>query len=177
MPITTGLDVSLTSTGAVRLLNNNMVNNAAIGSKFLGVHRLVDIEEKVNIFLNQCSDDLVLIEDYAFSKANKAHQMGELGGVIRRMLFKKQIRWIVVGTSQLKKFATGKGNCPKDLILMNVYKKWGVEFATSDEADAYVLARIGQALLNQENSPELTKYQLEVLTELRKKYKEVLPPC
>jgi hypothetical protein len=55
---------------------------------------------------------------------------------------------------------------------MNVYKKWGVEFSSSDEADAFVLAKIGQALLG--GNEDLTKYQAEVIDELRKKYKGVL---
>ena len=42
----------------------------------------------------------------------------------------------------LKKYATGKGNCEKNLILLSVYKNFGQEFKSDDIADAYVLAHM-----------------------------------
>jgi crossover junction endodeoxyribonuclease RuvC len=166
-----GIDASLTGTGVV-LLSDNVKDHRRIESKNTGVKRLIEIEDILKNIVDAVPIDLVVIEDYAYSKGNQAHQVGELGGVIRRMLFKKMQKWIVVAPSQVKKFATGKGNANKDLVLMNVYKKWGVEFSSSDEADAFVLAKIGQALLG--GNEDLTKYQAEVIDELRKKYKEAL---
>jgi crossover junction endodeoxyribonuclease RuvC len=144
------------------------------------VRRLVDIEARLNHIIDTALlVDLVLLEGYAYAAQNQAHQIGELGGVIRRMLHKRMQRWIEVAPSQVKKFAAGKGNAKKDLIIMQVYKRWGVEFTNSDEADAFVLAKIGQALVekwdpdHEDNNP-LTTFQWEVILDLRKKYKEVL---
>ena len=175
-----GIDLSLTGTGVVHLVLGKPVIRVRIESKQKGTARLIEIEEKLKSIINAHPLlDLVLIEGYAYAAANQAHQTGELGGVIRVMLNKKMLRWIEVAPSQVKKFAIGKGNAKKDLVLLNVFKKWGVEFETSDEADAFVLAKIGQALLNddhdQNNKDSLRQYQLEVIEELYKKYKEVLP--
>lgn len=80
-------------------------------------------------------------------KAKPGHQIGELGGVIRVMLTEVGIKWIEVNPSLVKKFATGRGNAKKEEIAIAIYKRWGREFLSNDEADAFVLAVIGQALV------------------------------
>ena len=47
--------------------------------------------------------------------------------------------------TSLKKFLTGKGNAEKNLILMNVYKKYGVECSNDNEADAINIAKLLKA--------------------------------
>ena len=42
----------------------------------------------------------------------------------------------------LKKYATGKGNAKKQEMLMQIYKRWGVEFNDDNAADSYALARL-----------------------------------
>ena len=173
---TFGIDASLTGTGVAYLIDKKLQRVSLLASKKIGVQRVVDIEDKLKHHIDACPAGLILIEGYAYAAANQAHQIGELGGVIRRMLHRRNVNWIEVAPSQLKKFATGKGNCKKDLVLLNVFKKWGVEFQTNDEADAFVLAMIGQALLGIDIGYG-AQYQSEVISELLKKYKEVLPQC
>jgi crossover junction endodeoxyribonuclease RuvC len=48
----------------------------------------------------------------------------------------------------LKQFVTGKGTSPKELVMMNVFKRWGYEAATNNLADAYTLAAMGLAHAN-----------------------------
>jgi crossover junction endodeoxyribonuclease RuvC len=42
----------------------------------------------------------------------------------------------------LKKYATGKGTSKKQEMLMQIYKRWQVEFNDDNAADAYALARL-----------------------------------
>jgi crossover junction endodeoxyribonuclease RuvC len=42
----------------------------------------------------------------------------------------------------LKKYATGKGTAKKQEMLLQMYKRWGVEFNDDNAADAYALARL-----------------------------------
>lgn len=183
MFITIGIDASLTGTGVVCLKGDTIASSQRLDTKLKGVERLVAIEERLKHFVNHFNPDLVLLEGYAYAAKNQAHQIGELGGVIRTMLHKHNINWIEVAPPQVKKFATGKGNAQKDLVMLNVYKKWGAEFVSNDEADAYVLAKIGQALGEYKFSGEYeahkkgevqkqySQYQIEVLDVLREKYK------
>jgi crossover junction endodeoxyribonuclease RuvC len=50
-----------------------------------------------------------------------------------------------VAPTSLKKYITGKGTkVQKNQILLQVYKKWGVEFTDDNAADSYGLARIAR---------------------------------
>ena len=42
----------------------------------------------------------------------------------------------------LKKYAAGKGTAKKQEMLMQIYKRWGIEFNDDNAADSYALARL-----------------------------------
>lgn len=42
----------------------------------------------------------------------------------------------------LKKYAAGKGNAKKQEMLMQIFKRWGIEFNDDNAADSYALARL-----------------------------------
>ena len=55
-----------------------------------------------------------------------------------------------VPIATLRKWVTGKGNAPKDVMKLRVFQRWGIEFEKDPGCDklfAYVLARYGQAVL------------------------------
>ena len=90
--------------------------------------------------------DLVVIEGYSFAgKFNNALQY-ELGACIRMILYEQDVPYIEVPPTSLKKFVTGKGNAKKDLMLLNVYKRWEYDTEDDNEADAYGLAQFGRAI-------------------------------
>jgi crossover junction endodeoxyribonuclease RuvC len=158
-----GLDLSLEHTGAV------VLRGAAEYSAFTfegrgrlqGPERLVFIRDKV---LNLCAGaEKVLIEGYAFNRGNRAHQVGELGGVVRTALYEAGIEYLEVSPAALKRFATGRGNADKIGVATAVTKRWGVMLRTEHEYDAFVLAKIGQALTGVWIGPPLTSFQQEVV--------------
>jgi len=67
----------------------------------------------------------------------------------------------------VKKFATGKGTAKKEDMAVAIYKRWNKEFGTNDEADAYVLAKIGEAYHPGLYVEGLTAFQHEVIDKLR----------
>lgn len=107
------------------------------------VNRLNNLTFQLEEFLDYNKPDYVMIEQYAYSKTNGGEHLAEFGGILRCRLADITDQIVEVGPTQLKKFALGKSSGKKEQILMNVYKRWGVECETSDEADAYVLYRIG----------------------------------
>ncbi len=157
-----GIDAGLTSTGVAVL--NDKPHTEAIQSKKTGPQRLIEVRDRVLGLVEGA--DLVAIEGYAFARPNQAHQIGELGGVLRAMLFEHGFSILEVAPSAVKKFATGKGNATKEKVAVGVYKRWGQEFRTNDEADAFVLAKIGQAYLC--GTDGLTAFQKEVIENLSK---------
>lgn len=86
---------------------------------------------------------LVVIEDYAFSRADQAHAKGELGGVIRLALWERGIETITVAPTALKKFVTGVGVAQKDEMRLAIYKRFGIEAKSQDELEAAALAIMG----------------------------------
>ena len=162
-----GIDLSLTGTGLSVVEGNELHFSECYKPKAkTGPERLIEIRHKVLETIVIYQPKLICLEGYSFgSKGRGVFQTGELGGVIRVLLHKSDTSWLEIPPSQVKKFAAGMGNCGKDIVLQQVYKRWGMEFKTSDEADAFILAKIGTILLGHEE--KLTKKQEEVIEVLK----------
>jgi crossover junction endodeoxyribonuclease RuvC len=100
---------------------------------------MIDIRDQILQLLPTSS--LVAIESFSMGSRGRAvFQLGGLGWLVRADLYENHISYIDVTPAELKKFTTGKGNAKKDVMMREVYKRWGVNVDTSDEADAFALA-------------------------------------
>ncbi len=85
----------------------------------------------------------VYIEGLSFqSKGQSITELAGLHYLIRLMLFNSNTNYEIIEPTKLKKYITGKGQCKKNLMLLNIYKKFGIEFTDDNEGDAYCLARM-----------------------------------
>ena len=113
---------------------------------------------------------LVLIEGYAFgAKGSSGISLGELGGVTRLALWDEKIPYIEVPPTQVKKFITGKGGAQKDIVLKEVFKRYGADFDDNNIADAFALAQLGRAITNT-HEKDLVVAQKEVVADVVKTY-------
>lgn len=173
-----GLDQSLRSSGVVTinlerspgaLLDPALVQRQLIAPHptLLGPARLCFIVDWFNSFLEVEHPDLVVMEDYAqvLSTASRQAVLGELGGVLRLLCYRRHQPLLVANPSHLKKFATGKGNAKKEIVLREAFKRWKVEWDDNNQVDAYVLARIGVGYLL--DSTCETVQQREVVAKLK----------
>ena len=147
-----GLDLSLTSTGMVKVrVGDKKYKHWCF--KTAAEQQIYDRYRQVamHIAMHLEPFDLVLVEDYAFGvKVNRSRiiQLAELGGVVKMAVRHKVGVWPVpVSSATLRKFATGTGKGSKDDIKLQTYKKDRVEFPTTDETDAWVIAQIGLCLI------------------------------
>lgn len=130
------------------------------------------IDDMNDLYKGICeAPDLIVVEGFSYgSKGRSVFDIAYLGWSIREDLERLKniwnIPWIEVPPTQLKQFATGKGNANKEIILQQVYKRWGVEFSDNNQADAFVLAKIGEAYLNPLQI-FLPTYQLKVIADLK----------
>jgi crossover junction endodeoxyribonuclease RuvC len=112
-------------------------------------------------------DDVICLEGYSFgSKGKGVSFQYELGGMIREWLFRRNHNYTIITPSQLKKFATGKGNTPKDAMAVPIFKRWGFESNSNNVVDAYVLAQMARAITQSDCGQmdlDLPAFQLEVL--------------
>ena len=189
--IVVGIDPSLTGTGIIVLRNGELgkalttKNEPKLGT----IERVRRIYEQINNVIENLSTcyvnayigdkrmirweppSLIVIEGFSYgSKGRGVFDIAYLGWRIREELERYRteddIPWLEVSPSQVKQFATGKGNANKEIVLQQVYKRWGVEFNDNNQADAYVLAQIGRAYLSEMDN--LTDFQQKVIQALRK---------
>ena len=62
-------------------------------------------------------DSTVFMEGYAYNARGKTFEIGENTGLLKHMLWKNDIRFSIISPTELKRFATGKGNAKKEDML------------------------------------------------------------
>lgn len=162
-----GIDPSLTSFGLAVLTADDRYRLYSYHSPIKvtkdhrgAVDRLLDIKKWLGGVLLDVTFTcgpvhMVCMENYSYGAANQLPAMGELGGIVKTTLLDHHGRKgayngypTLVAPNQLKKYATGDGGAgtKKEHILKAVYKTWGIDIASNDMADAYVLAEMARSL-------------------------------
>lgn len=168
-----GLDLSLLSTGVVVFnLKGEVVHAATIKTKSKGMRRLLEIETELNNTFDTFFPLFICVEDYAKGAKGMVFNIGELGGVIKLLMFRRGFKYLDVTPTTLKKFVTGKGNSPKEEMMLSVYENWGYRASGNDIADAYGLAKIAHSILNKEYKG-LKTHQQEVIRLLSENLKAI----
>lgn len=115
-------------------------------SEFRGVQRLADIQ---NFLLDKFTEfqwEGWIVKDVAMEgtvlASHSALALGELSATVKLGLWGKSILPLQIPPMTLKKYASGKGTAKKQEMLLQIYKRWGVEFNDDNAADAYALARL-----------------------------------
>lgn len=160
-----GIDPS-TKTGFVILdSSGEVVEQEEIRSKITtDPARMIDIVRQVKAYLQP--NDKIIIEGFAYgAKGNAVDFQYGLGWLIRAMLHVEKYKYSIATPSQVKKFASNRGNAKKEDLVLPLYKKWGYEHHSDNVRDAYVLARMGYSMYNQDG---LQKYEQDVLRKMVK---------
>lgn len=107
-------------------------------------HRTERIAKRLVAFAQSVGATHAFIEGYAYSQANAAHSLGELGGVVKLALVNAGIEIHTVTASQARKFLLG--TCPRSgakVAVAEALRAAGASFETLDECDAYAAANFG----------------------------------
>lgn len=163
----TAFDLSLTGTGwAIHK------DGSALSFGTLDTRKYSDME-RLNFLLGKVSElaqdsHLVVMEGLSFgSNDPSAQERAGLAYMIRYRFWVQGQRYEVIAPTSLKKFVTGKGNAPKEMIIKEVFKRWNLEPANNNEADAIGLLMIGRCLTGA-LTPSMDA-QRDVLEVIRKK--------
>ncbi len=151
-----GLDLSLTASGVVVLSPEaKVLHTRVVSTPFNDVERLDAITRQIADLAERYDVNLAAIEGYAFgAKASMRESIGELGGCVKLALHRAGVSIVSIAPTVVKKFATGKGTSPKEDLKLAVYKRWGLEFQTTHETDAFLLAMLGWLI--PENGPRVS---------------------
>lgn len=143
-----GLDIS-THCGAVLLDGDQVLYSGVAHYKPMAnrFDRWALYKQWLATLLESHDVTLASIEGYGFSNSHTLATLVELGTVLRMCAVEMGVSYIEVAPTSLKKFSTGKGNARKNQMMLAVYKRWGFETVDDNIADAYALARMGQAQL------------------------------
>ena len=171
------LDLSLTRTGYA--LSGDHGADLSRGvlippkSASRGMGRLAWIRDAVLSLAVGNGADVVVLEGYAYARANQAHQLGELGGVVRLALADHGFAVVDVPPAVLKRLATGKGNASKDEVLAEAIRRLGYQGSDHNEADALWLRQLALHALRLPGAVDLPKAHLAAID--RGKWAEVAP--
>lgn len=138
----TGIDQSYSNTGIVILDNKgNVFKTLTWKTKEKdNIKRLAEFYKNIQDLISQFKDTIYAMEGYSYSKFNMAI-LGELGGVIKLAFYHSGIPITIYQPTVVKKFMCGTGNAKKELMLKQVYKKFGFDTDDDNLADAFAIAR------------------------------------
>lgn len=142
-----GLDLSLRSTGMAVYGHGHIYRERVIPGDMRGLRRLFYIRKRIIDFvlaqISLSNTVSVFIEGYSYASANQAHQIGELGGIIRTDLAQFDFDVFTIPPNSLKLFITADGKAKKSKMVLQLFKRWDIEVDQEDEADAVGLAIMG----------------------------------
>lgn len=148
------IDPSLTSTGWASLSEEGEDYGRISPQELRGFERLSYIRDSVENLLDTFQPELVVYEGYSMGRfLGKAWDRIELGGVLKFMIWSRNIRLLVVPPTSLKLFLTGSGKAEKDDMKREASRIYGRLIKNADEADAYGLLQMGKALCDRRLLP------------------------
>lgn len=114
--------------------------------------------------------DVIAIEGFGFA-SQSGFLLGGIGWGMRCEMYARGLDYIEVAPTQLKKYASGKGNTKKDELAVHIYKHWNFESKSDNVRDAFVLAQIARSIRMGTFSH---KYQSDVIQAILAPSKEVV---
>lgn len=160
-----GIDQSLTGFAVAVVSIDNPGEQYYVNvykSPYHGVQRLADIDQFLydimTLLLHKEIVDVAM--EGTVLASNSALVLGELSATVKLFFYQyfdgitnvfpepdQKLRTpLQIPPMTLKKYASGKGTSKKQEMLLQIYKRYGVEFNDDNAADAYALARLAGQL-------------------------------
>ena len=154
MKCVVGVDPSLTGTGiAVRPSGGQDIKLDTLSARNkLGHDRMKFIVDSVYTTISAYGANLVIIEGPSYGSQGTGsghHERAGLWWMITHQVWRAGIPIAVVPPTCVKKFATGKGNAGKDLIMLEVSRRFPWFYGDNNAADALLLCAMGAQWLGE----------------------------
>ena len=109
----------------------------------VGFSKVVEVGRRVKKKIGK-TRPLCVIEGYAMAAKFGREKAGELGGVLRGILYYKKLPLLIVAPTTLKSWVQAK---TKSGVMLEVLSRYGVKISQDDAADAFVMQEIGHKAL------------------------------
>jgi len=172
-PMILGIDPSRTSCGWAIYKTPRLKKFASIqpDKSLTTFKKVVAVSTEITSIMEKYKPDFVIMEDYAYGASQGRELAGEVQGVIMMSIFARELPLIKPAVTQVKAFI---GADRKSNIMMEVLSRYGFKTQNDDQADAIVLALIGDAIFRViSNLPKAFKNIDPSSTKIDKKFKEV----
>jgi len=109
----------------------------------IGWDRVLHITSRIMEVHSEFKPDHVVVEDLFVGHASSAIALAQVSLIVQFFFWQEGIAIHKIPATSLKKWLCGSGTAKKELMLMQVYKQFGVTAKNNNEADAIALARLG----------------------------------
>ena len=106
--------------------------------------RLIRFKSKLKEIIETESINLIVFERPGGIHRGAIIVQSELQGILKEYCEEKKIEYKGYSSMEIKKFATGKGNCKKDLMIEFARKKYNYQGDNDNEADALHLLNLAK---------------------------------
>lgn len=153
-----GLDASLNSSGYAYRDGEEVYTGVITPGKKRGCARLWHNLIQLGNILDAVQPQIMVIEGYAMNaKGNAIFQIGEWGGQARLAAWTRGIMIVTVTPGTLKQVVTGSGGPGKEKMTKAIAEDFGLLIGQSDEADAFGLLAVGEAMFLERGPAALRK--------------------
>lgn len=104
------------------------------------------IERALANWITEYKPDLIVKEGIAYAP-NGVALAGRLQHIFERLAFEHSVPYVTVNPSTMRAFV---GSKEKSDTKLRVWQRWGVQFDSEDETDAFAIGMTGRALLTGE---------------------------
>lgn len=140
-----GVDPSLTSTGFAYETEAGLKTGRITPEHLRGPKRLFYVRLMLSKVIDQVAPTLVVMEGYAMgARGNNMFDIGELGGVLKTMIWERGIDSMLVPPTVMKSVIALNGRAEKQQISAALRVRFGITVRQHDEADAVGLMILGQ---------------------------------
>jgi Holliday junction resolvasome RuvABC endonuclease subunit len=163
-----GLDLSLATTGFAVISTTGLALETIGFKQLTGERRLAAIVDA--IFSRMISPRMVAIEGLSYgSVGGQSSERAALHWMVRVALIEAHVPFAIVAPKSLKKYVSSSGLSEKGIMIREVFRRWNIEAADDNQADAAGLAKIAESLVfrSLDLTDHLTKAQSEVLEKIQ----------
>lgn len=145
--IAIGIDQSLTGFALTFINADNPEEHETwvYKSPYSGVQRLADIRAWMLAKIRGIAPAKIfdIAMEGTVLASHSALVLGELAALVKLTFWDMGKETpLQIPPMTLKKYASGKGTSKKQEMLLQIFKRWGVEFNDDNAADSYALARL-----------------------------------